>query len=117
MDLNHARLPIPPHPQTFGRRTLFFQNNRSEVNDQSSTSTSTPMLRAVPATERIAAPRSKQFRSGILIFAISSICAFVFSPTFDLGGPSEPCATFTAPLISPGPGRVFVINVKVPSKP
>jgi hypothetical protein len=33
------------------------------------------MLRAVPATERMAASTSKQFRSGILILAISSICS------------------------------------------
>ena len=50
------------------------------------------MLRAVPRTERIAASRSKQFRSGILILAISSICACVILPTLFLCGSAEPFA-------------------------
>jgi CheY-like chemotaxis protein len=41
---------------------------------QSRMLTSTPMLRAVPLTLRMAASTSKQFRSGILILAISSTC-------------------------------------------
>src|ERR1017187_1110463 len=53
------------------------------------------MLRAVPATERMAASRSKQFRSGILILAISLICSWVILPT----------------LISTGTGGVLVMNV------
>src|SRR5579872_1468496 len=73
--------------------------------------TSTPMLRAVPETDRIAASRSKQFRSGILIFAISSTCFFVIFPTFVLCGSAEPLARFTARLISTGTGGVFVMNV------
>src|SRR3954467_5897240 len=75
------------------------------------TSTSTPMLRAVPATERLAASISKQFRSGILIFAISSICALVILPTLVLCGSADPFAKLTARLISTGTGGVFVINV------
>src|SRR3954469_8443143 len=70
------------------------------------------MLRAVPATERLAASRSKQFRSGILILAISSICAWVILPTLVLCGSAEPFAKLTARLISTGTGGVLVMNVK-----
>src|ERR1041384_4822658 len=69
------------------------------------------MLRAVPATDRIAASRSKQFRSGILIFAISSTCFCEILPTFVLCGSAEPLARFTARLISTGTGGVLVMNV------
>jgi len=48
------------------------------------------MERAVPLTLRIAASTSKQFRSGILIFAISSTCAAVILPTFVLCGSARP---------------------------
>src|SRR6476646_10557368 len=69
------------------------------------------MLRAVPATERIAASTSKQFRSGILILAISSICFVVILPTLVLCGSAEPFARLTARLISTGTGGVLVMNV------
>ena len=39
-----------------------------------------PILRAVPATIRMAASTVKQFRSGILSLAIASICSHVTSP-------------------------------------
>src|SRR5580765_6545527 len=73
--------------------------------------TSTPMLRAVPRTDRIAASSSKQFRSGILILAISSICAWVILPTLVLCGSGEPFAIATARLIRIGTGGVLVIKV------
>jgi hypothetical protein len=73
--------------------------------------TSTPILRAVPFTERTAASRSKQFRSGILILAISSTCWAVILPTFVLCGSGEPLARFTARLMSTGTGGVLVMNV------
>ena len=63
------------------------------------------MERAVPLTERMAASTSKQFRSGILIFAISSTCAWVILPTLALCGSAEPLAIPTARLISTGTGR------------
>src|ERR1700677_3608590 len=69
------------------------------------------MLRAVPLTERMAASMSKQFRSGILILAISSTCLAVILPTLVLCGSAEPFARFTARLISTGTGGVLVINV------
>src|SRR5258707_12132978 len=74
--------------------------------------TSTPILRAVPLTVRTAASRSKQFRSGILILAISSTCFSVILPTLFLFGSAEPFARFTARLISTGTGGVLVMNVK-----
>src|ERR1017187_1943423 len=70
------------------------------------------MLRAVPATERMAAARSKQLRSGILILAISSICAWVILPTLVLCGSGEPFAIATARLINTGTGGVLVMKVK-----
>src|SRR5579872_4822876 len=73
--------------------------------------TSTPMLRAVPLTLRTADSRSKQFRSGILIFAISSTCFSVILPTLVLFGSADPFARLTARLISTGTGGVLVMNV------
>src|SRR5260370_41813883 len=74
--------------------------------------TSTPMLRAVPFTDRTAASKLKQFRSGILIFAISSTCCSVILPTLFLFGSAEPLARLTARLIKMGTGGVLVIKVK-----
>ena len=70
------------------------------------------MLRAVPFTEFIADSTSKQLRSGILIFAISSTCFSVILPTLFLFGSAEPFARLTARLISTGTGGVFVMKVK-----
>src|SRR3984893_6227161 len=69
------------------------------------------MLRAVPATERLAASRSKQLRSGILIFAISSTCLSVILPTLILCGSADPFARLTARLIRIGTGGVLVMKV------
>src|SRR3954454_16675174 len=69
------------------------------------------MLRAVPLTERIAASISKQFRSGILILAISATCAWVILPTLVLCGSAEPLARLTARLMSTGTGGVLVMKV------
>src|SRR6185369_14110224 len=69
------------------------------------------MLRAVPATDLIAADKSKQFRSGILILAISSICFLVILPTFVLCGSADPLAILTARLINTGTGGVLVMKV------
>src|SRR5580658_8518088 len=69
------------------------------------------MLRAVPLTLRTAAATSKQFRSGILILAISSTCFSVILPTLFLFGSADPLARFTARLISTGTGGVLVIKV------
>src|SRR5579864_8130638 len=74
------------------------------------------MLRAVPLTLRTAAPRSKQFRSGILILAISSTCFSVILPTLVLFGSADPLAKFTARLINTGTGGVLVMNVKLRSE-
>src|ERR1700686_2478682 len=78
--------------------------------------TSTPMLRAVPLTEFIADSSEKQFRSGILILAISSTCLLVILPTLVLFGSADPFARLTARLISTGTGGVLVINVKLRSE-
>src|SRR5579871_2673512 len=69
------------------------------------------MERAVPFTEFIAASTVKQFRSGILILAISSTCFNVILPTRFLLGSAEPFARFTARLISTGTGGVLVMKV------
>src|SRR5579859_7374140 len=73
--------------------------------------TSTPMLRAVPSTHFTAASSVKQFRSGILILAISSTCFLVILPTFVLCGSADPLARLTARLISTGAGGVLVMKV------
>src|SRR5579862_1903204 len=69
------------------------------------------MERAVPFTEFIAASTVKQFRSGILILAISSTCFSVILPTRFLFGSADPFARFTARLISTGTGGVLVMKV------
>src|SRR6516164_2895804 len=74
--------------------------------------TSTPMLLAVPFTDCTAASSVKQFRSGILILAISSTCFSVILPTFVLCGSAEPFAKFTARLMRTGTGGVLVMKVK-----
>src|SRR5690242_15935501 len=70
------------------------------------------MLRAVPFTHCTAASSVKQFRSGILILAISSTCFSVILPTLFLCGSADPLARFTARLMSTGTGGVLVMNVK-----
>ena len=59
-------------------------------------STSTPMLRALPAIVRTAASRSAAVRSGILVFAISSACARVSLPTLSVCGFALPFSSFSA---------------------
>src|SRR5580692_6275497 len=73
--------------------------------------TSTPIERAVPLTEFMAASTVKQFKSGILSLAISSTCFTVILPTRFLFGSAEPFAIPTARLISTGTGGVLVIKV------
>src|SRR6266446_8889284 len=70
------------------------------------------MERAVPLTCSMAELKSKLFRSGILILAISSTCFRVILPTRFLLGSAEPLARFTARLISTGTGGVLVMKVK-----
>src|SRR5690606_22380153 len=53
-------------------------------------STSTPMLRAVPAMVRAAASRSLVFMSSILTLAISSTWSQLSLPTLSLFGSFEP---------------------------
>src|SRR5205085_6427687 len=69
------------------------------------------MLRAVPFTDRTAASKLKQFKSGILILAISSTCFWVILPTLFLFGSAEPLARLTARLIRIGTGGVLVMKV------
>src|SRR5580698_7709725 len=59
----------------------------------------------------MAASTVKQFKSGILILAISSTCFSVITPTLVLCGSGDPFAKFTARLINTGTGGVFVIKV------
>src|ERR1700736_2010122 len=70
------------------------------------------MERAVPRTWFMADSRSKLFRSGILILAISSTCLLVILPTRFLLGSAEPLAMATARLIRMGTGGVLVMKVK-----
>ena len=65
-----------------------------------------PILRAVPATIRMAASTVKQFRSGILSLAIASICSHVTSPTLSRLGCAEPLFELD------GYGRLFYNKVE-----
>jgi hypothetical protein len=67
---------------------------------------------AVPFTAFIAASTVKQFKSGILILAISSTCLSVILPTRFLLGSAEPLARPQARLIRTGTGGVLVMKVK-----
>ena len=69
------------------------------------------MLRAVPLTERMAASMSKQFRSGILILAISSTCFGGDLADLGLVRFRRTLGQITARLISTGTGGVLVMNV------
>src|SRR5712692_1042717 len=70
------------------------------------------MERAVPFTEFMADSSEKQFRSGILILAISSTCFSVILPTRFLLGSGDPLAKLQARLMSTGTGGVLVMKVK-----
>src|SRR5258708_36627797 len=59
------------------------------IGGQNRYTTSTPMLRAVPRTDFIADSRVKQFRSGILILAISFTGSSVILPTLVLLGSAD----------------------------
>src|SRR5713101_3255379 len=69
------------------------------------------MERAVPFTEFIADSIEKQFKSGILILAISSTCFSVILPTRFLLGSADPLASPQARLMSNVTGGVLVMKV------
>src|SRR6202167_4646199 len=79
-------------------------------------STSTPMLRALPAMVRTAAARSAAVRSGVLVLAISSIWARVILPTLVVLGVPLPFSMPMALRISTEAGGVFMMNVKLRSE-
>ena len=72
----------------------------------------TPMLRAVPATIRMAASTEAAFRSGIFRRAISSTCALVIEATLSRFGRPDALSIPAAFLISTAAGGVLVMNVK-----
>src|SRR6185503_2378384 len=76
-------------------------------------STITPIERALPATMRIAASRSPAFRSGILVFAISSTCLRVILPTLSVCGRWLPDSMPAAFLISTVVGGVLMMKLKL----
>src|ERR1700720_2564331 len=76
-------------------------------------STSTPMLRALPAIVRTAASRSAAVRSGCFILAISSAWARVSFPTLSVCGFGLPLSSFNALRISTDAGGDFRMNVKL----
>src|SRR5215470_11812051 len=73
--------------------------------------TSRPIERAVPATVLIAASSVWQFKSGSLVFAISSTCFAVTVPTLFLFGSADPFAMFAARFSRIDAGGVFVMKV------
>ena len=68
------------------------------------------MDRAVPATDRTADSSESVFRSGSLVFAISSTCFFVTVPTLFLFGSADHFARFAARFNRIDAGGVFVMN-------
>src|SRR6185436_2772486 len=76
-------------------------------------STSTPMLRALPAMVRTAASRSAAVRSGCFIFAISSACLRVSLPTLSVCGLELPFSSLSALRISTDAGGDLRMNVKL----
>jgi hypothetical protein len=70
-----------------------------------------PILRAVPSTIFIALTILFVFKSGNLIFAISSNCFFVIEPTFTLLGVDEPFLILAAFTNNTEAGGVFRMNV------
>src|SRR3989338_894787 len=72
------------------------------------------MLRAVPATVLTADSSVEQFKSGSLILAISSTCAFVTFPTFSLPVRPLPFSTFAAFFSKAGGGGGFQNKSKGP---
>src|SRR4029434_2936524 len=85
----------------------------AELRHGYSPSTSTPMLRALPAIVRTAASRSAAVRSGIFVRAISSACARVSSPTLSVCGLGLPLSILSALRISTEAGGDFRMNVKL----
>src|SRR5258707_9306639 len=78
-------------------------------------STSTPMLRAVPAITSIACSTSRAFRSCIFVSAIERSWAFVRRPTFIRFGSADPFSSRSASLIRTAAGGVFVMKSKLRS--
>src|SRR4029079_2742902 len=76
-------------------------------------STSTPMLRALPAIVRTAASRSAAVRSGCLVLAISSACLRVSLPTLSVCGLLLPFSSLSALRIRTDAGGDFRLNVKL----
>ena len=69
------------------------------------------MFRAVPSTTFIALSILLVFKSGNLMFAISSSCAFVTEPTLTRFGVEDPFLIFAAFANKTEAGGVFKINV------
>ena len=78
-------------------------------------STSTPMLRAVPAMTCIACSTSRAFRSVIFVSAIERSWSRVSLPTFVRFGSAEPLSSRSASLIRTAAGGVFVMKSKLRS--
>ena len=70
------------------------------------------MERAVPAIMLIAVSRLPALRSGIFVFAISSICALVIVATFVLFGVPEAVSIPQAYFIRTAAGGVLVMKEK-----
>src|SRR5207244_6007159 len=75
-------------------------------------STSTPMLRAVPAMMRAACSTSRAFRSGIFVSAIWRTWSRVRRPPFSRLGSGQPFSIRSASLIRAAAGGVAVMNSK-----
>ncbi len=75
--------------------------------------TETPMLLAVPATIRMADSRVKQFKSGILSWAITFTCSHVISATLLRFGCAEPLFNLATSLSCTATGGVLTMKSKL----
>jgi hypothetical protein len=94
------------------RHIKFFLSVQNQLSHGALPSTLTPILRAVPATIRMALSTVKQFRSGILSFAIASTWVQLTLPTLLRFGSLDPLCNLAASRIWTAAGGVLIINSK-----
>src|SRR3954447_12574140 len=111
------RLHVLEHPDRLHRRVLVLPvecragvSVLLAVRAHESTSVSTPIDWAVPATMRIAWSMSRAFRSGIFVSAIWRTWSRLRRPTFWRFGSPEPFSTRSASFIRTAAGGVLVMK-------
>src|SRR5664280_2645772 len=106
----HVFLSVFSHAISF-----VVQTGRNAALPPGYSTTTIPMLRAVPSIWRMAPSISRAFRSFIFSWAISRTCARVTLPTFSRLGTPEPFSIPAALRNKTAAGGVFSTKVKEPS--